>query len=221
MRNNIKLLIIVLAVLFPALTVPAWGRSEYWKQRVSLFEKIPITSSDIVFLGNSITDGGEFSELFKNDDIKNRGISSDVISGVRERVGQVTSGNPRKIFLLIGINDISHNLSAEAIAKQYDELVQDIRTQSPESQLYIQSIMPINNDFGCYKNLKGKSRVIVEVNERLQQIAAERGATFIDLTPALSDSEGKLRKEFTNDGLHLLGKGYQAWANFIREYVNE
>lgn len=219
---KIKLRIyIVAAFLLPSMAFQGWSRSEYWKQRVSLFEKIPITSSDIVFLGNSITDGGEFSELFKNEDIKNRGINSDVISGVRERVGQVTSGQPRKIFLLIGINDISHNLSVSEIARQYDELVQDIRSQSPESKLYIQSILPINNDFTRYKNLKGKSQVIVDVNEQLRLIAEKRGAIFIDLFPALSDSNGKLRKDFTNDGLHLLGKGYRAWTDYIKEYVNE
>ncbi|MDE5885954.1 MAG: sialate O-acetylesterase [Muribaculaceae bacterium] len=199
----------------------SFARSEYWNQRVSLFDKLPITSADIVFLGNSITDGGEFAELFNDENIKNRGINSDEISGVKERLSQITSGNPKKIFLLIGINDISHNLSVDEIAKRYDSLVKEIKEQTPSTKLYIQSIMPINNDYGRYKNLQGKESIVLKVNERLKSIADENNATFIDLFPALSDREGKLKREYTNDGLHLLGNGYKAWANHIKEYVIE
>ncbi|MDE6007759.1 MAG: sialate O-acetylesterase, partial [Muribaculaceae bacterium] len=147
--------------------------------------------------------------------------NSDVISGVKERLSQVTSGNTKKIFLLIGINDISHNLSVDEIAKRYDSLVKEIKEQTPSTKLYIQSIMPINNDYGRYKNLQGKESIVIKVNERLKSIADENNATFIDLFPALSDREGKLKKEYTNDGLHLLGNGYKAWANHIKEYVIE
>lgn len=200
----------------------AEARSEYWHQRVTLFDLLPVEPGDIVFLGNSITDGGEFCELFDNPAIKNRGISSDVISGVKERLHQVTDNHPSKIFLLIGINDVSHNLSVDQLASAYEDLVKTIRKDSPESRLYIQSLMPINNDFGRYKNLKGKEGVILALNKRLQEIAEENGATYVDLWPALADQKtGKLRREFTNDGLHLLGKGYDAWADAIRHLVAE
>lgn len=196
------------------------ARSEYWHQRVTLFDLLPVEPGDIVFLGNSITDGGEFTELFDNPSIKNRGISSDVISGVKERLYQVTKNNPSKIFLLIGINDISHNLSVSKLAVEYEDLVKNIRGEAPLSKLYVQSIMPINNDFGRYKNLKGKENTIKELNKRLKEIAERNGAEYVDLWPALADQKtGKLRKEFTNDGLHLLGKGYDAWADAIRNLV--
>lgn len=202
-------------------TSAATAQNEYWHQRVSLFEILPVDNDDIVFLGNSITDGGEFAELFGNPAIKNRGISADVISGVDRRLSQIVEGQPRKIFLLIGVNDVSHHLSASSIADSYGRLVRRIREESPETILYIQSVMPINNDFGRYKNLKGRENVIPELNRRLEKIAAENGATFIDLWPALADAGGKLRREFTNDGLHLTGAGYRAWTDHIRRYVEE
>ncbi len=198
---------------------PTASADEYWDQRVSLFETLPVYSTDIVFLGNSITDGGEFAEMLRNPYIKNRGIRSDVINGVRKRLSQVTSGHPAKIFLLIGINDVSHHLGADAIADRYRQLVKDIRSQSPSTQLYIQSIMPINNTFRRYKNLTGQEKEIVRLNEKLEEIAREEGAQFIDLTAALSDKEGRLRKEFTNDGLHLTGKGYSAWIEQLKPFI--
>ena len=183
---------------------------------------LPISENDIVFLGNSITDGGEFSELLGMNNIKNRGITSDVISGVEQRLDQVLRGKPKKIFLLIGINDISHKLSAEQIASNYERLVDRIISGSPQTKLYLQSIMPINNDFKRYKNLFGTEKVIVETNALIKKIATEKGVAFIDLTNTLADeTTGKLKVEFTNDGLHLTGNGYKAWVEKIRPYVEE
>ncbi|MDE7181335.1 MAG: hypothetical protein K2N88_09090 [Muribaculaceae bacterium] len=192
---------------------------EYWDQKTSLFEILPITNQDIVFLGNSITDGGEFAEIFDMPNIKNRGIRSDVMTGVEKRLGQVTSGHPAKIFLLIGINDVSHGHSVDELSRRYERLVRLIRTQSPESELYVQSVMPINNSFGRYKNLIGKEQIIKKFNKRIQAIAEKEGATYIDLWPALSDARGNLKKEYTNDGLHLTGAGYKAWTRSIMPQV--
>ena len=141
------------ALSLVALSIDA---DEYWDRKTSLYSILPVKSTDIVFLGNSITDGGEFNELFGMPNILNRGISSDVITGVEKRLTQVTKGKPAKIFLLIGINDVSHHISVERLAERYERLVKKIREQSPETKLYVQSIMPVNNTFRRYKNLIGK-----------------------------------------------------------------
>ena len=194
---------------------------EYWDQRTSLFEILPVSKSDIVFLGNSITDGGEFAELFGMDNIRNRGIRSDVITGVEKRLTQVTMGHPAKIFLLIGINDVSHGLTAAELGRRYERLVRKIREQSPETKLYVQSVMPINNDFRRYRNLRGREQVIVDFNKKIKATAAAQGVEYIDLWPALSVSGGKLNPAYTNDGLHLNGAGYRAWAKAIEKQVKE
>lgn len=204
----------------PAL--PANAQNDYWHQRVSLFDKLPVEEGDIVFLGNSITDGGEFQELFGIENVKNRGIVGDVISGVRKRLHQVTDGKPSKIFLLIGINDVSHGLTAEKIAAAYEQLVEEIREQSPTSTLYIQSVLPINNDFRRYKNLLGREDVIPRLNEMLVDIAGRNDAVYVDLWPVFADEQsGKMKKEYTTDGLHLSGAGYKLWAATVRHLVEQ
>ncbi len=194
---------------------------EYWEQRTSLFELLPIHGNDIVFLGNSITDGGEFNELFNMANIKNRGIRSDIITGVEKRLGQVTSGEPAKIFLLIGINDISHGHTVDELARRYERLVKKIREESPSTRLYLQSVMPINNCFKRYKGLIGKEQTIKDLNGRIREIATEHGATYIDLWTFLANKEGKLDPGFTNDGLHLNGRGYRVWTRGIENFVKE
>lgn len=211
--------IILLSAACQTVVFPS-DRSEYWHQRVSLFEKLPISSSDIVFLGNSITDGGEFTEMLGDLSVKNRGINSDDILGVTERIGSIVDGKPQKIFLLIGINDISHNLSVNEMARLYENLVKIIKERTPDTELYIQSVMPINNDFKRYRNLFGKGKVLKELNLSLGEIAKRYNATYIDLWDALVlPGSDKLNPDFTNDGLHLMGEGYLRWIELIKNYI--
>lgn len=212
---------LTMILLLAAACCPPARADEYWDQKTSLFDVLPVNSDDIVFLGNSITDGGEFAELFDMPNIKNRGIRSDVITGVEKRLTQVTAGHPAKIFLLIGINDVSHGLTVDQLAARYERLVRKIREQTPDTRLYIQSVMPINNDFNRYKNLKGREKVIPALNSRLQTIAAQNGAEYVDLTKALESAPDKLNPKYTNDGLHLNGPGYRAWTRAILHLVKQ
>lgn len=212
------ILLSILALLSPTISAQA---DEYWDQRFSLFDTLPIYPGDIVFLGNSITDGGEFNELFKMNNIKNRGIRSDNINGVKKRLAQVTKGHPKKIFLLIGVNDIPGTQTADQIAKRYASLVEEIRRQSPQTKLYLQSVMPINNSFKRYKSLTGKENTIKLLNKKIKDIAEKNHCIYIDLWPTLADATGRLKKHYTNDGLHLTGAGYRAWTSAIEKYVKE
>lgn len=219
MKNKLKVLFLALVCTISALTA---GADTYYDRRVSLFEFLPVFEDDIIFMGNSITDGGEFSELLQMPNVKNRGISSDVMSGVEKRLEQVLRGKPKKLFLLIGINDVSHKLTVDQLAARYSKLVKRIRELSPSTKVYLQSVMPVNNDFGRYKTLYGKEQTIKLFNERIARIADEEGCVFIDLTPALADPKtGKLQRKFTNDGLHLTGAGYKAWIEVVEPYVKE
>lgn len=192
----------------------------YYDRKVSLFELLPITENDIVFVGNSITDGAELQELFGMSNVKNRGITSDVISGVDQRIETTLKNHPQKVFLLIGANDISHNLTATKIAEKYEALVAKMKQLSPGTMFYLQGIMPINNDFKRYKSMYGKEKVIPELNKKIKEIADKYGCTYISTTEVLQDpATGKLRKEYTNDGLHLTGAGYKAWVTLLEPYV--
>ena len=82
----------------------------YYGQKVSMFRLLPDTKGEIIFLGNSITDIGEWAEIWNNIHVKNRGISSDNTFGVLARLDEVLSSRPAKIFIMIGINDISREL---------------------------------------------------------------------------------------------------------------
>ena len=196
--------------------------NEFYYQRATLFELLPIKSTDIVFLGDSQTNGCEWAELLGNPNVKNRGISSDVIQGFADRVQPIIDGEPAKIFILGGVNDVSHSISADSIATAMRNLVRKIKVGTPCTKIYLQSLLPIDNSFKRYKNLIGKEQVIVDANVLLRKMAEEEDIVWIDLFHEMVDpATGAMRKGLTNDGLHLLGEGYFVWRDTVLPYVNE
>lgn len=203
-------------------TAAVFAQSEYNYQRRSLFEQLPISSKDIVFLGNSITDGGEWSELLANPHVKNRGISGDRTDWMLDRLDPIVSGQPKKLFLLIGTNDLAANISAEEVLSNIRKIVERFQNESPRTKLYIQSVFPVNNAFKKYASKHGRHDAdIITVNKGLQALCAEKGLVYIDLWTPLADENGKLNKAYTNDGLHLMGKGYLVWRDIVKPYVKK
>ena len=194
--------------------------TDYYYQRKSLFAELPVTSDDIVFLGNSLTNGGRWHEMFDNPNIKNRGIVGDIVQGIYDRADLVLKGNPKKIFLLIGTNDISHHVGADSIANALDKLITRIKKECPNTQLYMQSLLPYNNDFKRYKNLFGEENTVLVANVLYEQIACKHNVPWINLFPWFADRECKLRKELTNDGVHLKENGYVIWRDEVAKYVD-
>ena len=173
---------------------------------------------DIIMLGNSLTDGAEWNELMRNSHVKNRGIVGDIIQGYYERMEPILKGQPKKIFILGGVNDVSHDVSGDSIARAMEKLIVLIKTRSPRTKIYLQSMLPFNNEVRMWKLLKDREHVVVDGNRALEQVARRQGVTWIDLYPLFVDENGRLKAEYTNDGLHLLGPAYLIWRDAIKKY---
>lgn len=194
--------------------------STFYYQRASLFEQLPVKSSDIIFLGNSITNGGEWAELFNNPNVKNRGISGDRTNGVYDRLDAILKGKPKKIFLLIGINDLNHGLTVDSILSTYAMIVEKIQHDSPKTKLYLQSVLPVTTHYNMFSGHTAKAAQIPVLNAGIKKIAHRSGVTYIDIyTPFLDPKTGVLDTSLTNDGLHLMGAGYKRWAELVKPYV--
>lgn len=196
--------------------------STFYYQRTTLFEVLPVDSEDIIFLGNSITNGCEWSELFADSRVKNRGISGDITMGVYDRLDPILEGKPAKIFLLIGINDVARGISTDSIVHNIGRIVDKIGKESPDTRLYLQSLLPVTDHYKLFEGHTSRGQMVPQINEQLKQLAAREQITYIDLYPRLVDpSTGQLNIAYTNDGLHLLGKGYLIWRDFVKPYIDE
>ena len=200
--------------------VPRTYTDHYYHRLLQFMDEPPVTSQDIVMLGNSLTEnGGDWGRRLGWKHVVNRGIIGDEVMGVYDRLHQILPGHPKKLFLLIGINDVSHGLTADSIAGLIDHTVERIRRESPQTRLYLQSLLPINESFGRYRLLTGKTDLVPQINARLRELARERQIDFIDLFPLFTEpNTSVLRKELTTDGLHLNEDGYRIWVKALKKY---
>ncbi|MCU7550463.1 family 20 glycosylhydrolase [Chitinophagaceae bacterium LB-8] len=193
--------------------------STYYHQRVTLFKSIPQTKGDIIFWGNSITDGNEWAELFADLRIKNRGISGDVTAGLIHRIDEIINRRPAKVFLLIGTNDLARGIASDSVVKNILWIADYLKQEIPATKLYVQSIFPVNSSFGKFAGHMSKAEEVKKVNDQLSRNAMAHHYFFIDLYSSLVDADGWLDARYTNDGLHLTGEGYMLWKHLIYPYV--
>lgn len=116
---------------------------QHHEQKLSMFEAMPVRDSSIIILGNSIIEGANWSELFGNDRIINRGISADVTQGVIDRMDEIIRHQAAKLFIAIGTNDISRSIPIETILANYQEILNRMKKESPTTKIYIQSLLPV------------------------------------------------------------------------------
>jgi lysophospholipase L1-like esterase len=195
-------------------------RPGIYAQKVAQFNIHPDSKKDIIFLGNSITDYVDWNELLKLPEARNRGISGDITFGVIERLNEVTEGKPAKVFILIGINDIARNIPDSVILDNYKRIISGIKTNSPKTKIYFNTLLPVNNTFP-EKAHYNKDQHIAAVNAGLKKICASENIVLIDIHDRFLDDEKRLEKKYTYDGLHLNAEGYKLWASILQPYVKK
>ncbi|MDC0067676.1 GDSL-type esterase/lipase family protein [Gammaproteobacteria bacterium] len=180
-----------------------------YQRWVSQFDVLPVQPGDVVFLGDSITEGGSWHELFPDTSVRNRGIGGDTTSGVLARLHQISEGKPSKVLLLIGTNDLAIGKSDETIIENILTIIDRLKTESPETQVILQSILPRSD---------GYQARIESLNDKLRT-AAEGRALWVDVYSGMLAEDGSISDRYSNDELHLYGEAYKLWADTIADHV--
>ena len=193
-----------------------WGRNNY-KKVVKEFKESPLNYQNIVFLGNSITAGGnDWGVRLNYPNIRNRGIGGDVTEGVLHRLNEITYYKPKAVFLLIGINDLWNvspfEPSVGYISKNIIRITQEIQKKSPETKVYVQTILPVEKQI--YRTF------INEINNILKLEESSNSYTIIDLHSFFVDDKGLIIEDFFSDGIHLTEEGYNNWVKVVRPVVH-
>lgn len=205
-----------------------WQSNLYFP-RIEDFRQSPIGFNKIVFLGNSITEGGgDWNKRFKIKNIINRGISGDFTSGILARLDEVTYFQPKAVFLLIGINDIfginDPRISPDYVFKQINKIASIINTKSPKTELFIQTILPV--DENKYLKVKGfypthnkpLPEKIIAINTKLLNYS-HKNYSVINLYEYFIDENNDVKGFLFKDGVHLNEEGYKLWTKILEEYI--
>ena len=195
-----------------------------------LLEKARAGQIDIYFLGDSITrrwQGTDYPEHKKNWDANffgwnaaNFGWGGDSTQNVLWRLeqGELDDVHPKIVVLMIGTNNVSQYLpngpdeeAVEQIADGVRAIVDVVRQKAPEAMIVLTGITP-RVDNGRAALMPGIDRI----NAKLETFAGGEMVTFLNINDRLTDREGNLLPDVTEDGLHLSVAGYQVWADALK-----
>ena len=222
MRNIFILLLLICESLCSIVQAQkvTYQSTKHYRERVDKFAQMrPIDSLDVVMLGNSLTEmAGDWNVLLRAKRVRNRGISGDDAMGMINRLQQITPGKPKAIFLMVGINDLSHDLTPTQVYDLCVKVITKITRDTPQTKLYVQSLLPIYEASGRWKTLEGKTNDIPRINELLKTYCEKNKISYINLFDKfIRHGTNGLRKELTSDGLHLSSFGYKIWSFELRK----
>ncbi len=167
----------------------------------------------LLFLGDSLTEFFDWERRFPEHEIHNLGVAGETVQGLLRRLARVLSYpvSPDVVFVMTGANNIA--MEDFSIVDSYREAVERIRSGFPGARVVVQSVLPF--DMSWVDN-----RVIQRINSSLEDIAAERGAEYLDVFRLFVDSKGRpIDGHLLDDGVHISDKGYAVWADAVGRFL--
>ncbi len=181
-------------------------------------------NDNFLFLGDSITDYYPLEEYYDNLPVVNSGIAgnktTDILNNMKTRVYQY---NPTKVFLLIGTNDLDM-VSENIVNTTFDnikKIVKEIRDNKSDATIYVESIYPVNSTLENNSVNNRTNKKIRTLNKKLSSYCDGEICNYINLFDDLTDEDGNLKEEYTEDGLHLNSLGYVVITRELLPYLNE
>jgi lysophospholipase L1-like esterase len=192
---------------------------DLYKQRLDQFAKEPVVENRIIFLGNSITQIGDWKKLLNDTAVLNRGIAGDITFGILNRLDEIIMRKPAKVFLLIGINDIGKDIPDTVVAENIGKIAGRLQKEVPSVKIYIQSILPVNPMVPNFPQHYDKQEHILRANRMIRKVAKRLNIPFVNIHDLFVDAQGRLDVKYTMDGLHLKpgGDGYTKWVAYLKK----
>ena len=189
-----------------------------YTEKVNFFNKMPIRKGAIIFIGDSMTDAGRWEDIAPELPILNRGISGDISFGVFARLDEIVKHQPQKVFLMIGVNDLKRNVPLSYIVNNYTRIVSKIKRDSPNTKLYLNSILPVNSTKLIEPFRSVNNTDVAQLNSALKKIStSNKNVKFIDLHNIVADKDGQLRADITSDGIHMEVSAYIEVIDYLKK----
>jgi lysophospholipase L1-like esterase len=178
---------------------------------------------DVLFMGDSITDFWRNPEglyagkpvqdkYFGNLKVANFGIAGDTTQGVLYRLqhGEGQGFSPKAVMLMIGTNNTGRNSAAE-IAEGIGAVVMELQKDFPNAKILLLAIFPRSTPKDPVR------ATIAEINTLIAKLHDGDRVNYLDIGSKFLDAEGSIPKDVMSDALHPTTKGYEIWAEAVKE----
>ena len=193
------------------------NKKDYEKEIENLKENY----TNYLFLGDSITDFYDLDKYYEGLPVVNSGISGNTTEDIlNDMMGRVYDYNPSKVFLLIGTNDLIHDISVDDIVSNIEKIIDEINSNKPQTQIYVESVYPVNDNLDEDMVDVRNNDDIMEINEKIKKYCEDNGYNYINMYDKLLDDDGNFNEEYTDDGLHPNSRGYEVITEEIEKYLD-
>ena len=193
---------LAMVVAFVAVTAMCWmGRDDVPRESIS--------GDSIVLLGDSITFGGQWSQLLPGVPVVSHGYPGYTTEQLLPVAEEIASGSPRAVFVMTGTNDVRDGRPPAWTVARLERLLDAIVERSPDTVVVVQSILPRAEE----------ASEIVATNAAIRTSVEGRGIAYVDLHAVFDDGSGGLRPRETTDGWHLSDAGYRRWSEQLGRLV--
>ena len=187
---------------------------------------------EILFTGSSLMEQFPINELLMNNGlakiIYNRGIGGFTTDDMMQYMDEMIFDlEPSRIFINIGTNDIARpGYSQKILIEKYEKILVMIRERLPKAEINMLAYYPVNeiakeptNELEKMGFITRTNENINLANEAIKELAEKLGCNFLDVSDGLRDENGRLKKEFTIEGIHMYANGYQVVLNNLKKYL--
>lgn len=200
---------------------PVPREGSWIKRHESMNERVKEGNVDLVFIGDSITQGwegrgkGAWAKYYGDRNAVNLGIGGDRTQHVIWRLdnGNLEGITPKAAVIMIGTNN-SNNNSPEQIAEGVTKIVRQLRTKTPDTKILLLATFPRGADPS-----DARRQVNEKSNEIVAKLADGEHVFFLDIGKNFLGEDGTLSKEIMPDLLHLSEQGYAIWAESIEPHL--
>lgn len=218
--NHFKFVYVVIVLLVIALGVSVTFNV------IGFRNKNDKSMENIIFFGDSLTARYDLEKFYSNKYIINKGINGNQTEDLLNRIDEdVYEYNPSKVILLIGINDLINEVDAKDVLLNIETIINEIRFNRPSAKIYVESLYPVDEQTINAK--KGENQVdvfnkdIKTLNGEIEKMCKSNRVTYINMFDILVDNEGKLKKMYSKDGIHLTNLGYLKVTSVLNKYVGK
>ena len=180
----------------------------------------------ILFLGDSRINGMLYSrQISSANTFAENGLSHSV--ALNKAIIDLGTGKLLTIPQAVGIRKPDIMLVAFGInymgktgfMKSYEEFIDALLAQSPDSRLIIQSILPVSKAY-AQKDPRMANDTIDWYNQQLLKLAEEKNLYYLDTAQALKGADNNLDPRFDKgDGLHFNAAAGEAILTYIRTHA--
>lgn len=170
-----------------------------------------ITDADKAWIGDSYVALGAWDAWFPGSD--NWGHGGDTTGAILARMPLSV---PATAYLWCGANDINGNVPRNVTLANYGAIIDALHAAGAQHVICL-SVLPYARQFPLVFDIGYNPTVTNVLDQQLQVVALDHGASWIDLRPAIADPDGWCDAGYSEPaGIHLNQGGYARILTILR-----